>query len=533
MTARPGGALHVPRVPPMGRLASAALLLSASFVLSRVLGVLRNVAIAGIFGNSRPVEAYFAAFRIPDTMFMLVSGGALASAFVPLFAGLLENGREDEAWQVASTVLNSVVLALAAMAVVAFIFAGPVMDLLVQGYTPDERALTVHLTRIMLLQPIFLGVVALLTAILQTYHRFILTAISPLLYNFSVILGAVVLGRSHGVEALAWAVVAGAVAQVAVQLPGLRSELSLRYRFTLDWASAGAREVLRLFAPRVVGLAAFQVMLLITLILAAGLPQGNWAAINYAWPLMMFPVSALGTAAATAIFPTLSRLSASDDLIALRRTVNRGLRLVLFLALPAAMGLLVLRRPIINLLFNHGEWTHRATEQTAFALLFFALALVPLSSIEVLPRVFYSMKDTVTPVRISLVAVALDAGLSILFVHLLPPDSGQGGLALATAVASTIQAVWLARALDDRLGGIGRRSLLLTLRDAATASLVMGMVLYLSLDPVTAVFAQHGWGALATVTLEVTLGLGTFALATRILGTPELDQVRGLLTRQR
>jgi putative peptidoglycan lipid II flippase len=519
--------------PQIGRLASAALLLSASFVLSRVLGVLRNVVIADIFGNSRAVEAYFAAFRIPDTMFMLVSGGALASALIPMFAGLLEHGEEREAWKIAGTVINTSCLALGAIALVAYAFTPLIMDVLVPGYTPSERALTVELTRIMLWQPIFLGVAAILMSILQTYHRFLPTAVAPLLYNLAVILGAWIFGGKYGVHALAWAVVIGAVAQFGILLPGLKSELLHRYRLSIDWSVPEAREVLRLFAPRVVGLAAFQLMMLITLFLASGLPPGNVAAINYSFPLVMFPIGALGTAAATAIFPTLSRLTAVEDLAAVRRTVNRALRMVLFVALPSSVGLLVLRRPLINLLFNHGQWTVSATEQTAFALLFFSLAVAPLAVVEVLPRVFYAMKDTVTPVRIAVAVVVLDAMLSVLFVNVLPRDSGQGGLALATAIASLAQALWLGIAVEKRLGGVGRRSLLLTVRDAGLASLVMGMVLYIALDPLTAVFAQHGWGALMTVAVELVLGLSTFVLTAHILGAPELSQVLAFVERQR
>jgi putative peptidoglycan lipid II flippase len=516
--------------PRMGRLAGAALLLSASLLLSRFLGVARIVFIADIFGNTRPIEAYFAAFRIPDTMFMLVSGGALASAFVPVFAGLLEHGSEREAWRVASSVLNTVSISLAVLAALSFLLAPQIMAVLVGGYTPAERGLTVDLTRIMLLQPIFLGASAVISSILQTYHRFVLTAIAPLIYNLAVVCGAL-LGHSYGVGGLAWSVVIGACAQLLVQLPGLRGEIGRLYRVQVDWQSTQAREIIRLFVPRVVGLAAFQAMLFITLYLAAGLPRGNVAAINYSWLLISFPVGALGTAAATAIFPTLARLGAAEDLHTIARTVNRSLRPVLFLSLPAAVGLIVLRRPIINLLYNHGDWTSHATEQTAFALLFYAMALAPLATIEVFPRVFYALKDTIRPVRIAIVTVALDAVLSILFVHLLPRDSGQGGLALATAIATTVQALWLASALDVRLGGLGRQSLTMTLRDAALASAVMALVCYVSLDPLTAALPQHGLGALVTVAIEVALGGGTFVAVSYLVGAPELWQVRSLATR--
>jgi putative peptidoglycan lipid II flippase len=282
-----------------------------------------------------------------------------------------------------------------------------------------------------------------------------------------------------------------------------------------------------------VGLAAFQAMLLITLFLASRLPPGSVGAINYSWPLIMLPVGALGTAAATAIFPTLSRFGAVEDISAVRVTLARSLRLVLFLALPASIGLIVLRRPIVNLLYNHGAWTFHDTEQTAFALLFYAMAIGPLSIIEVLARVFYAMKDTMTPVRIAIVAVAIDAALSIFFVAVFPHASGQGGLALATAIASSIQVIWLTSSLNGRLGGIGLHGLLLTFRDAGVASLVMGMLLYITLDPVTAVFGQRGVGVFFTVGIELCLGAGAFFAVTHALDAPELWQARRIVLREK
>jgi putative peptidoglycan lipid II flippase len=494
--------------------------------------------IAAVFGNSAAVNAYFAAFRIPDTMFTLVSGGALASAFIPVFAGLVENRNERSAWMVASSVLNTIAVSLAGLALLAFVFAPQIMGFLVNGgssgpcsgFTAVQVDQTVHLTRIMLLQPIFLGLSAIVTSVLQTYHRFALTALAPLLYNAAIIGGALA-GRTAGIDALAWAVVIGALAQFVVQLPGLRGEFR-RYTTRLYWDMPASREVAHLFVPRVVGLGAFQAMLFVTLYLAARLPCGMVGAINYSWLLISFPVGALGTAAATAIFPTLSRLTAAHDLDRVAYTVNRSLRLVLFLAVPSAVGLIVLRRPIIDLLYFRGAWTTQATEQTAFALLFYALALAPLTAIEVMPRVFYAMRDTRSPVRVAIVAVTIDAVLSVVFVHLLPPASGQGGLALATAVANSIQAVWLVRLLDRRLGGIGLRSLQGTLIDTAIASAAMALVVYDLLAPLSAIFAQRGFGALITVAIEVALGGATFLAVTYLLGAPELAQVEELVRRR-
>lgn len=507
-----------------GRLAGAALVLSGSFVVSRLLGLLRNVLIADVFGNTRAVEAYFAAFRIPDTLYMLISGGALTSAFLPVFAGLLERRDEGGAWRTANTVLSTVFVVLACLALIGEVVAPWIMQGLVQGFTPSERDLTVGLTRIMLLQPIFLGVQAVVTAILQSYNRFLLTAVAPLVYTTASIVG-VLLGSTYGVVALAWSVPVGAVLYLLVQVPGLRPELGF-LRFELDWEFPAVREILRLLGPRLIGLAAFQIMLLITLFLAAGLPQGDVAAINYSWLLIAFPQAALGTAAATAIFPTLSRLGEARNAPEVRRTVYRALSLVLFLAIPSAIGLLVLRRPIVNLLYAHGAWTHVATEQTAFALLFYALALPPLAAIEVLPRVFYAMKDTATPVRIAVVTVSLDAILSILFVHIFPRGGGQGGLALASVLANGLQAGWLLVALERLVGNDGRGVLTQAVRDSGIGTLIMGLVLYITLDPVTAVLPQRGWGVLITVLLEIGLGAGVFTGVAYLLDAPQLWELR-------
>lgn len=539
MTATPREMQPALGSPRLGRLASAAILLSASFVLSRVLGVVRMSVIAAVFGNSREIAAYFAAFRIPDAMFMLVSGGALASAFVPLFAGLVGEYLEEEAWRMANTVLTAVLITLMGLAAIALLFAPEIMGFLVGasatrgrgGFTPAQLSLTVDLTRIMLLQPIFLGAGAIVTSILQTYHRFLLTAVAPLLYNLAVIVGAV-LASHFGVAVLAWSVVAGAVAQLAIQVPGLFPQAARALRPSFTWHPS-AREVLRLFVPRMVGLAAFQAMLFITLYLAARIPGINAVnAINYSWPIIQFPVGALGMAAGTAIFPTLSRLTSAEDLQAVQHTVNRSLRMILFLAVPSTVGLVVLRRPIVNLLYAHGsQWNGAATEQTAFALLFYALALSPLAAIEVLARLFYAMRDTVTPVRIAVVAVVIDAVLSIVLVHLLPSASGQGGLALATAIATSVQVVWLGVVANRRLGTIGLLSLRGTVRDSAIASIAMGLALYTALYVLTGVLPQHGIGVVITVLVELVLGGGVFAAASYLLGAPELWQLRAILKR--
>ena len=501
---------------------AAAALIAGSLILSRIIGLLRLVVFAWLFNTSSDLSAYNAAFRIPDTLFTIVAGGALSSAFIPVFAGLLEHRNEEEAWHVANTVLNTLFITLVGCSVLAFIFAPQLTEILVPGKGfAALRPETADLTRIMLVQPVLLGLGGLFAAMQNSYRRFVLPSLAPVLYNVTIVLGTLMFGRHFGVYAAAWSVVVGALIMFEIQIWGVAPE-AWRYRLSIDWHLAGAREVLRLLGPRLIGLSSFQFMLIVTTVVASSLTAAGFNSIYYAWSLIMFPVGAVGSSVGTAVFPTLSRQSAVDQIGAVQRTVSQSLRAVLFLTLPATVGLILLRRPVVELLFAHGTWTAESTAATSFALAFYALAITPLALIEVVARTFYAFRDTRTPVVIAIGAALLDAVLSVTLIHLFPPSRGQGGLAIATAVAVWLQIIFLLRALPRYLPHTFDASATAAAAKIAVSTLVMGVCVYVGLKVLDSL-AVGGPTAMAFTEVAGSLAVGvvSYLAASRVLGLSE------------
>lgn len=512
---------------------TAAALVSASLLLSRLLGLVRVGVFAGIYGTGAPFKEYNAAFRIPDILFTIVAGGALSSAFVPVFAGLLERRHEEEAWGVANTVLNSVLLTLLGLAGLAFILAPDLSRVLNPGFSPGQVTQTANLTRIMLVQPVLLGLGGMFAAMQNSYRRFLLPALAPLVYNLSIVLGAALLGPRFGVYAAAWAVVVGALLMFEIQIWGVAAE-SVRYRFGFNWRLPGARDVVRLMAPRLLGLSAFQIMQIVTFWLASSLNSTRNNAITYAFTLVMLPVGAVGTSLGLAVFPTLSRHAAVAQVREVERIVREGLRAVMFLALPATVGLILLRRPIVELLFGHGAWTAASTAATVYALAFYALAIPPLAAIEVCTRAFYAMKNTRTPVTIAVVAAATDVVLCIILFHAFGPLRAQGGLGLGTALAVWLQIVLLVLAIRGPLPGLIDRALARVLTAIALSTLVMGSSVYLGLWIVDQLIPGTGAGhALMETVITVAIGVVSYAFAAWALHVPEIKRFATLLARLR
>src|SRR3990172_9797105 len=334
-------------------LSLAAIILVVGFVGSRLLGLVRNMVIGGVFGTGPELDAYFAAFRIPDFLFQVIAGAALGSAFIPVFTTYLTKEGLEESWKLASAVLNLVGLATLAASIVALLAAPWIVPLTVPFFPSESQQLTTGLTVVMLLSPIFFSVSGIVTGILNGRHHFLLPALAPLVYNGSIIAAAVGLSASLGIYSLAVCVVAGALLHLMVQVPGLWQG-RMAYRWLLGFSHQGVREVGRLMAPRVLGLAAVQVNFLITTILASALPSGSLAALSYAWAVMMMPLGVFGMSISTAVFPTMAEQAAVESYDNLGRTLTSSLRLVLFFTIPASAGLILLREPLVALLFERG-----------------------------------------------------------------------------------------------------------------------------------------------------------------------------------
>ena len=503
------------------QIARAAGLVMALFVVSRALGLLREMVISHQFGTGGELDAYLAAFRLPDLLFQLVAGGALASAFIPTFASYLARDDKHGAWRLASAVINWVLILTSLLALAAALLAPwLVRAVIAPGFDPARQALTVSLMRLMLLTPAIFGVSGVVMGILNARQHFLLPALAPILYNLGIIGGAILLAPDRGVYGLAIGVVVGAVAHLAIQVPGLAAH-KLRYSPTLGLGDRGVREVGRLMVPRMVGLAAVQLNFLVNTILASGLAVGSLSALNYAWLLMLLPQGVFAQAVATAAFPTLSAQSAKGQWEEMRSTLSATLRAVLYLALPATVGLIVLRMPLVQLIFERGAFSTTSTQMVAWALALYALGLPAHSVLEIVVRAFYALHDTKTPVLVGIASMALNVLLSLGFIRVFQWLGWMplGGLALSNSLATTLEMAVLVGLARKRLGGLEGRRLAQSIARIGVAAAVMGILLTLFL---TLVAGRSAW---LVAGLAIGIGLATYGLVSLGLGASEPQAV--------
>lgn len=421
------------------------LILMAGFVGSRLAGLVRDIVIGRTFGTSRQLDAYLAAFRIPDLVFQLLAGAALGSAFIPVFARRRVAGDEEDAWRLASAVLNLLALATLVVAGAAFVAAPALVPLLAPGFSLAEQDLALGLTRIMLLSPVFFSASGVIMAILQARHRFWLPALAPTAYNLAIIAGALWLSPGMGIDGLAVGVALGAALHFLVQLPGL-GRAGMRYRLGFDLNHPGVKEVGQLMLPRVLGLGVVQLNFVVITILASMLAPGRLAALNYAWVLTVLPLGVLGVAPAAALFPTMAEQAARGDWTRLNQTVSQGLRQALFLAVPASLALILLAEPLVSILFERGQFGAASTAATAWALPFYALGLPAHVALETVSRGFYAQRDTRTPVALGATAMGLNLVLGMALMRFLD----HGGLALSLSISTIAETAALFLIFDHR-----------------------------------------------------------------------------------
>lgn len=510
---------------------TASLILLVGNLASRVLGWLRLAVIGAQFGAGRELDAYFAAFRIPDTIFQLVVAGTLFTAFIPVFVSYRARGDEAEAWRVASSVINLVVLALALLSLVMALFAPLFVPIVAPGFDAPTTELTVRLTRLMLLSPFFIGLGAVVSAILNGYDEFAVPSLAPLVYNLAIIAAAVFLAPILGVEALAIGVAVGALGHLLVQLPRLL-RLSGRYELTLSMRHPGVVEVARLMAPRTIGLAATQANFIMSTVLASVLPAGSVTAYNYAFQLSQVPVAVVGVSVAVALFPTLSHVAALGQVDEVRRQVATSLRIMFFLAAPLTAVLIVLREPTTAVFYQYGAFGSSSTSETANALMFFSLALFAHSWVQVVARAFYALHDSVTPVVWAVVAV----GLNILLMLWLVGPMGVSGLALALSVSSIVEVLGLVWALHRRLGSIGSAGIARAATLATVAAALSSLVMFLGLRGIEVAAPGLLSGGLTRIVVLAVLGgagLLVFLGAAWALRVEELSRTWALLRSRR
>lgn len=463
--------------PGRGGFAVAVAIVAFGFVGSRLLGLLRTVAIADAFGSSPERAAWQVAFLIPDTIFLALAGATMGSAFIPVFARLFRQEGEDRAWELASSALTLVTTATAVMCVIAFVLAPVIVPLLAPGLGADKGnrdelvGQAVELTRLMLLSPLLFSVSGMITGILNARQQFFLPALAPMAYNLAIIFGALVLAKPWGITGLAVGVVAGAGLHLVTQVPGLFRE-RMRFRLRFGWADSATREVMRLMGPRVIGLAAIQLNLIVATYFASKVGTSSINVIGYAFTVAQLPLGIFGMALATAAFPRLADQVAEGAFDELQRTVARVLRLILFLTVPTAVGLALLREPVTVLLLQGGEFTAADSVAVATALGWYCLGIVPLAALEIHSRGFYALGDTRTPVLMTVVAVIANAVLATLLWE----DHGYSGLAFAASASAWIEWILVAVMYARRTGASSWDADLAHAARTTLAAGVMGMV---------------------------------------------------------
>lgn len=518
--------------------ASTATMVMVAYVLSRALALVREVLLGGAFGTTAELDAFRAASRVTETLYLLIAGGALGSAFIPTFHVYLAREQRRVAWRVASAVMNLVfVISLVGALITAWIAPWLVARTLAPGYDAATEALTVALLRWMLPSIVIFAVSGLLMGILNANDHFLLPALAPSLYNVGIAAGVLLLRGRYGVYSAAVGTVAGALMHLVIQLPALR-KLDWGYVPTLGLRLEGVREVGRLMGPRVLGIAVTQLNFWVNINLGSRIPvEGVVSALTYGWMLMLLPQGIFAQSIAVVLFPSFSAQAARAARSEMRSTLTMAIRALLYLTVPATVGLIVLGKPLIELLFMRGEFDVRAVDMVAWALAWYAIGLVAHSVLEVVTRAFYALHDTATPVWVGGGAMALNVGLSIVLmwafgwtgvrtIGAYEPWMPLGGLALANSLATIVETLMLVLLLRGRLGGLEGRQLLSSAWRIGLGAVAMGGVLYpyLRLVPVQSAWILGAGGVL--------LGAGVFGLVTMLLRSPEMDLVLAAVRRR-
>ena len=464
---------------PTHTITAAAALVASFSLLSRLLGIFRDRILAGQFGAGEVLDAYYAAFRIPDLIFNLLVLGALSAGFIPVFTGFIKdfslNGKKNflhnkEGWIVANNVLNLILIALIAVSVLGIIFARPLTSLIAPGFSASLQDTTVQLTRIMFLSPIFLGVSSILGGVLQSFKKFFAYSLAPIMYNLGIIFGALYLVPKIGLAGLAWGVVLGAFLHMMIQLPATINS-GFRYCLLINLKHPGVRKILKMMVPRTMALAVSQINLLVITIIASSLVAGSLTVFNLANNLQSFPIGIFGISFAIAAFPTFSRLSRNKDKEKLKESFSKTFRTILFFVIPATVLLITLRAQIIRIILGTGAFNWQDTILTMDTLGMFALSLFAQASIPLLVRVFYARHNSATPFWLGLVSMAVNVMLSFYFAN----QMGVAGLALAFSISAILNFLLLWIFLHHQLGDLNEKGVLISIAKFSGAAIVAGV----------------------------------------------------------
>ncbi|HET7005482.1 MAG TPA: murein biosynthesis integral membrane protein MurJ [Candidatus Binatia bacterium] len=523
-------------------------IVSLAVMASRVLGLVRDQIFAGLFGAGLHYDAFLTAFRVPNLLRDLLAEGALSSAFVTTFTQTLQQKGKDAALRLSNRVATLIVAFIIAISIFAWILTPEIVRLLAPGFfaVPGKAELTIQLTRVMMPFLLLIALAAQAMGMLNAFNIYGVPALASAFFNIGSVAGGLLLGYLVGpyiglspIAGMAYGVLIGGFLQFAVQWPSLR-RCGVGYHVDFNVNDAGVRQIFRLMGPAIIGAAAVQINVFVNTSFASAIVDPASGAIvngpvswlNYAFRFMQFPIGVFGVAIATAALPTLSRSTANPDYGEFRQTLAHSLALVFLLCIPSAVGLAVLAKPIVALVFEHGKFTAFDTAQTASALAAYAIGLAGYGAIKVLSPAFYALGDARTPMMISLGSIAVNYFMNSLLVG----PFGHVGLAFSTSAVALVNFVLLALLMRRRLGRLGGRQLAVTALKIGLASAALAVVAWIVNEnagalPIRGLALEFG-----RVVIAIVLAGATFYVVCRLLQVDELqeaiDAIGGKLMRR-
>lgn len=491
----------------------------ALFALGKVTGLVRTRIVATTFGTSPAYDAFTAANQLPEVFFTVIAGGSLAAAFIPVYSKYLTDHSSRKAARLANTILTLVIMVLGTISLLGAMFAPWLTRVvLVPDFSPEMQQLTAEIMRVILIQTLLFGISGVLSSMLNAHQHFALPALAPVALDIGYVVGVVAFVPTMGIVGLAWGTVVGGVLHILIQVPAL-IKYKLGYRPRLDWRLPGVTEVLRLMGPRIVTLGTIQIADLFIIRLASGLPSGTTSGYFYGYALMQLPETLFGTAVALVVFPTISELYNAGDIDGMKRTFSRTLSIIWTLTIPSAALMVLLGRPVIDVLLGGGEFDQRSANLVYAVLVVFSIRIVSESTLEMVARLFYAQHNTRTPMFAYLGWLVVMVALAYLFVDAL----GIVALALASTVAFTLLAVALFLLNRRVLGSLDEGMLLRSGGRALLATVGMSLVVWGAVQLVS--------GTLLTLLVGGIAGMVSYVALNMLLGGREIPQMVALLRR--
>jgi len=500
-------------------------------LVSRLLGLIRDLVIAMQFGATSAADAFFVAFRIPNVQRKILGEGAISAAFIPVFTEIRNQKGEEDAWIMTANLFNILLTVLITSSLALAIFAPYIIMVFAPGFipTPDKFNLTVLLTQWMAPYFLFIGLAVFCMGILNTYNMFALPAITPAILNICMIMGTVIISPQldQPVIGLAIGVITGGFLQFVIQIPAI-FRCGFKFIPSIDWKNPEALRISKLMIPAIFGLAIYELNMLVDTLLASLLPEGSISYLYYGNRLVQLPLGVFGVALGVAILPMLSHQVANKDFSEMIKTIAFGIRLILFITIPATIGLILLRFPIVNTLWERGEFDRLTTEGTAIALLYYSVGLCAFCGIKVIVPAFYSLQDTKTPAKVGIYSMLLNIILNLILMGPLK----HGGLALATSIAALFNVILLIHLLRKRIGLMGGRKILLSVIKLFFVSGVMGITVYYFnaafFDPDSQLILK-----LLILSADIAIGVLVYTVLSRIIQNEELSFLIELTRRRK